>query len=426
MGTAWERAMSERVIPETVGLSGERLARIRRWMRGHVEARRLPGASVLVARRGGIAFFECEGYRDVEAGAPVTTHTIFRIFSMTKPLTSVAVLMLYERGALQLDDPVARYLPEFAAPQVMVGGEPHAPRLEPADTPITVHHLLTHTAGLTYWFMEEHPVDALYREAGIDFVRGAGSLADMVGRVADMPLICQPGARWNYSVATDVLGRLVEVVAGQPFADFLRGEVLEPLGMVDTDFEVPDDKLDRFAALYGPPGGVGMATESPGPTPAGGLELLDAPADSPYRTPVGLASGGGGLVSTASDYLRFCRMMLNRGELDGVRLLGRKTVEYMTCNHLPGDLAAMGQARFAETRYEGIGFGLGVSVTLDPVRARVMGTPGEYAWGGAASTAFWIDPAEELIVIFLTQLLPSSTYALRPQLRVLTYQALID
>ncbi|MDZ7811516.1 MAG: serine hydrolase domain-containing protein [Arhodomonas sp.] len=391
-----------------------------------VERQRLPGASVLVARRGRVAFFERAGLRDREAGVPVTADTLFRVFSMTKPLVSVAVLQRYEQGDFQLDDPIERFLPELADMQVMTGGDAAAPRLEPVAEPITIRHLLTHTAGLTYWFMDDSPVSALYRRAGVDFVRGEGALAEMVRRLGELPLLDHPGRRWCYSVATDVLGRLLEVLSGEPLDVYLQRSVLAPLGMHDTGFSVPDERLHRFAALYGPPGSTGLLDGS-GPAPAdGGLELLETPADSPFRAPVRLFSGGGGLISTAPDYWRFCEMMRRGGELDGVRLLGRKTVAYMTRNHLPGDLTAMGRPRFSETRYDGIGFGLGFSVMLDPVRAQILGSVGEYGWGGVASTAFWVDPAEELVVLLLTQLMPSWSYPLRQQLRVLVYQALVE
>jgi CubicO group peptidase (beta-lactamase class C family) len=235
----------------------------------------------------------------------------------------------------------------------------------------------------------------------------------MVELAASMPLLAQPGEEWNYSIATDVLGHLIAVVSGQPFDVFLRERVLKPLGMNETDFVVAEANRARFAAMYGPKDG-------------GGIKLLDDPTRSRYLAPRVLYSGGGGLTSTVSDYWRFCRFMLNKGELDGVRLLGRKTVELMTTNHLRGDMADMGQPRFSESTYEGVGFGLGFSVMLDPAKAQILGTPGEYAWGGAASTAFWVDPAEDMAVILMTQLMPSSTYPIRRELRVLTYQTLID
>ncbi len=405
--------MELETTPEAVGLDGARLGRVSAWMRRQVEEGRLPGLVVAVARRDRLVFLDHCGQRDLEAGAAMTPDTVFRIYSMTKPVTTVAALMLYEEGRFQLDDPIERYLPEFAAPRVYVGGEGEAVETVRAETPITVRQLMTHTAGLTYGFLGETPVDALYRARGVDFQRGDTPLAELVALLAEQPLLFQPGTRWNYSVATDVLGRLVEVLSGETLERFLAERILAPLGMRDTAFHVPEHALDRFAACY-----------TPGKE--GGLEPIDPARGSRFTRPMVTFSGGGGLVSTAADYLRFARMLARGGELDGVRLLGRKTVATMTMNHLPGDLAAMGQARFAETSYEGIGFGLGVSVMLDPARAQIMGSPGEYAWGGAASTAFWVDPAEELIVVLLTQLVPSSAYPLRRELRVLTYQALVD
>ncbi len=399
--------------PESLGLDAGRLARVGDWMRREVGEGRLPGALTAVVRRDRLVYFDHCGLRDLEGAAPLTADTVFRIYSMTKPVTTVAALMLYEQGRFQLDDAVSDYLPELARPRVFVSGDETGYESVRADTPITIRQLMTHTAGFTYGFLEETPVDALYRANGVDFQRGDSPLAELVPLLAEQPLLFQPGTRWNYSVATDVLGRLVEVLSGETLEAFFNARILEPLGMTDTGFQVPEHALERFAANY-----------SAGAD--GGLELLDPARGSRFTHRPLTFSGGGGLVSTAADYLRFARLLARGGELDGVRLLGRKTVAMMTANQLPGDLAAMGQPRFAETTYEGIGFGLGVSVMLDPARAQIMGSPGEYAWGGAASTAFWVDPAEELIVLFLTQLVPSSTYPLRRQLRVLTYQALID
>jgi CubicO group peptidase (beta-lactamase class C family) len=401
------------VEPEAVGLDSARLDRIDGWMRGHVAADRLAGLSVTVARRGRIAWHAAHGRADLSRGTPFASDTITRIYSMTKPLTSVAVMMLYEEGRFQLDDPVARFLPEFSAMRVASGGNRARIETEPAQRPITFRDLLTHTAGLTYGFMQATLVDDLYRREGIDFHRRDASLGEVVSRLAALPLLAQPGAQWNYSVATDVIGHLVAVLSGTAFADFLRTRVIAPLGMVDTDFSVPAEKLPRLAATY-----TYDAERR--------LALYDDAVDTPYAAPPAIASGGGGLVSTAADYVRFCRFLLNGGVLDGTRLLGRKTVAYMLSNHLPGDLAAMGTPRFAETSYAGIGFGLGFSVMLDPARAQILGSPGEAAWGGIASTAFWIDPAEDLAVVLLTQLVPSSALPLRRDLRVLTYAALTD
>ncbi|GJE78430.1 serine hydrolase domain-containing protein [Methylorubrum suomiense] len=399
--------------PRAVGLCPDRLERVDSWMRGYVDSGRLAGLSVAVMRGGKTAFFRAHGHADLARQKPFAADTITRIYSMTKPLTSLAVLMLYEEGRFQLDDPVARFLTEFAEMRVMVGGNRAKLETVPALRPITIRDLLTHTSGLTYGFMEATLVDALYRAEAIDFQTSKLSLGELVGKLAQQPLLAQPGAEWNYSVATDVLGHLVAVVSGLDFAEFMRRRILRPLAMHDTDFSVPEDKQPRFAANYA------FDRE-------GALRLYDDSVDSKFlRTPP-LASGGGGLVSTAGDYLRFCRLILNRGALDGVRLLGRKTVDLMLMNHLPGDLAAMGQPRFAESSYAGIGFGLGFSVMLDPAAAQIIGTPGEIAWGGVASTSFWIDPAEDMAVVLLAQLVPSSALPLRRELRVLTYAALVD
>ncbi|WP_430912634.1 serine hydrolase domain-containing protein [Methylobacterium sp. sgz302541] len=399
--------------PAAVGLCAERLERIDGWMSRLVDEGRLAGLSVMVARRGRTAFFRAHGSVDMARGTPFRADTLTRIYSMTKPLTSVAVMMLYEEGRFQLDDPVARFLPEFSEMRVLTGGNRAKFESEPARRPITIRDLLTHTSGLTYGFMEATLVDELYRREGIDFHRSDASLAEVVGKVARLPLLAQPGAQWNYSVATDVLGHLVAVVSGRDFAEFLRERVIAPLGMADTDFFVPPEKMPRLAANYR------YDRERR-------LTLYDDSVETAYAKPPAIASGGGGLVSTASDYMRFCRFVLNRGELDGVRLLGRKSVDLMLMNHLPGDLAAMGTPRFAESSYTGVGFGLGFSVMLDPARAQILGTPGEVAWGGVASTAFWIDPAEDMAVVLLTQLVPSSALPIRRELRVLTYAAVVD
>jgi len=399
--------------PEDVGLSSERLARVNSWAQHLVDNGKLAGLITMVARRGKLVHFNACGMADIKRETPMASDTIFRFYSMTKPLTSAAIMMLYEEGRFQLDDPITRFLPCFKDMRVSVGGMRGKLETVPAERDITFRDLLTHTSGLTYGFMEATPVDGQYRDRGVDFQTSDKTLGEVVEIAADVPLLAQPGAEWNYSIATDVLGHLVAVISGKPFDQFLRERVTGPLGMVDTEFHVPADKLPRFAANYTA-------------LPDGRLMLIDDPQKSLFGKQRGICSGGGGLVSTATDYMRFCRMMLNKGELDGVRLLGRKTVELMTTNHLRGDMAAMGQARFSESSYHGIGFGLGFSVMLDPAKAQILGTPGEYAWGGAASTAFWIDPTEEMAVIMLTQLMPSSTYPILRELRVLTYQAVID
>ena len=399
--------------PEDVGLSTTRLNRIRPWIQSYIDSGKLPGAVVLVARQGRVVFVHTAGNRDIERDQPMTADTIFRIYSMTKPITSVAVMMLYECGEFQLDHPIADYIPEFGVSDVYIGGSGNDMRTEPAQQPISIHHLLTHTSGLTYGVLSDSAVGQLYRDQRTDFALDDGPLHEVVERLAGIPLEFQPGARWNYGVSTDVLGRLVEVISGQPLDEFLSERILSPLAMHDSSFTITPSRLDRFAALYGYVDGDQMS-------------LLQNAESTRYLDKVSTFSGGAGLLSTMADYYRFTEMLRGKGELDGVHLLGRKTVDYMTTNHLSGDLASMGQPVFAETRYDGIGFGLGFSVMLDPTQAQVIGTPGEYAWGGMASTAFWVDPAEDMVVILLTQLMPSSSYPLRRELRVLTYQALID
>ncbi|HSG91855.1 MAG TPA: serine hydrolase domain-containing protein [Pseudomonadales bacterium] len=405
---------SERVAPEVVGMSASRLARIGDHLKRYVDEGRLPGWQVLVARSGRIALLEQYGQRDVEAAAPVTEDTLFRIYSMTKPITSVALMTLYEQGRFQLDDPIERFIPELANLQVFASGDADAFETVPADRAVTIRDLLTHTAGFTYGFMHAHPVDALYRSRDIGGVATPGTLHEMVTKLSDTPLLFQPGTRWSYSVATDIVGHLIERIAGEALDVFLQQTLFEPLGMSDTGFRVAPEAVDRFAACY--------------EKTADGFRLTDAPATSPYLSRPSFLSGGGGLVSTAEDYLKFCLMLLNKGTLNGNRILGRKTLALMRLNHLPtgDDLTSMGQPVFSETRYDGIGFGLGWSVVLDPARAQISGSVGELAWGGMASTAFWVDPVEDLAVVFMTQLTPSSSYPIRRELRTLVYQALED
>ena len=399
--------------PRDAGFCSRRIERIEDWMRRQVSDERLAGIEVLINRRGHTVLHRCHGQRDLARKADATPETIYRIYSMTKPLTAVAIMMLYEEGRFQLDDPITRFLPAFAQQRVFTGGGYGAVMTEPAMRDITFRDLLTHTSGLTYAFMQATPVDAIYRAQKLELPGSPEPLGELIGRLAKVPLIAQPGAEWNYSVSSDVLGHLVAVISGRPFDEFLRERVLRPLEMVDTEFFVPSDKVNRFAANY-----------ERGPD--GRPRLLEDPETSRFLQPPKAPSGGGGLVSTARDYLRFCLMLLNQGAYGSTRLLGRKTVELMTTNHLNGDMAAMGQPRFAESNYHGIGFGLGFSVMLDPAKAQIVGSRGEYAWGGMASTAFWVDPQEDMAVVLMTQLTPSSTYPIRRELRVLAYQAIID
>lgn len=398
--------------PQEVGFDAERLARIDRHFRRYVDDGRLAGVTVVVARRGRVAHVSHLGLRDVERGLPVTGDTLWRIYSMTKPVTSVAALMLYERGLLELTDPVARHIPSFADMRVYTGGPATNPGTRPAVEPIRVWHLMTHTAGLAYGFHHAHPVDEIYRSRGFEITTPPGTdLAAACDVWASIPLVHEPGAEWNYSVATDVLGRVVEVVSGKPLDAFLAEEILGPLGMPDTSFWTAD--TDRIATLYVP-------------APGGGL--VRSPLGEDATHPPTFLSGGGGLVSTAADFHRFAQMLARGGELDGVRLLGPRTVAYMTRNHLPGgaDLATFGRPIFAESNFAGVGFGLGVSVVIDAVPGKILTNAGEFAWGGLASTAFYVDPVEEVTAMLFTQLMPSSTYALRPQLRALVNQAVVD
>jgi CubicO group peptidase (beta-lactamase class C family) len=403
------------VEPEEVGFDAQRLQRVDTHFRRYVDDGKLAGWTLAVARRGRVTLLAHHGLADVEAQRPVADDTIWRIYSMTKPITSVAVLMLYERGLLELTDPVARYIPAFADMRVYRGGSAANPGTAPASEPMRVWHLLTHTAGLTYGFHHAHAVDEIYRAKGFEFGVPQGmDLAAACDAWAALPLLFEPGAEWNYSVATDVLGRIVEVVSGERLDTFLAEQVLAPLGMDDTAFWVAPDEIDRLAGLYMP-------------NPAGGLLRNTSMGDAATREPTFL-SGGGGLVSTAADYHRFAQMLARGGELDGARLLGSRTVAYMTRNHLPAgaDLETFGRPLFAESAYRGVGFGLGVSVVVDAAAGKVLAHEGEFAWGGLASTTFYVDPATEVTAMFFTQLLPSSTYPIRPQLRALVNQALVD
>ncbi|NBV73620.1 MAG: class A beta-lactamase-related serine hydrolase [Actinobacteria bacterium] len=404
-----------RVDPREVGLSPERLSRLDDHFRRYVDDGRLAGWLVAVARHGRVAHMSSYGSADAARTRDFTEDTVVRLYSMTKPLTSVAAMMLVERGQLALKDPVANFLPEFGESQVFTGGSAESPVLVPQERPMLIWHLLTHTAGLTYGFQQQDPVDEMYRAAGFEWGYPDGFDLDDCCRVwASLPLLFQPGTEWNYSVATDVLGRVVEVVSGRSLDRFFEDEILGPLGMHETSFSVPDERRERLADLFIPDGSTGRAVQAPA--------VLDR------RNPPRVLSGGGGLYGTIDDYLRFCQMILNGGELDGARLLGRHTVSYMARNHLPGDvdLEAYGRPLFSETTYDGIGFGLGFSVVIDAAANKVPCSEGELAWGGAASTAFWIDPAESLSVVFLTQLLPSSTHPIRPELKQLVYQSLIN
>ena len=405
------------IDPAEAGFDAGRLARIDRHFARYVEDGRLPGWLILVARGGQLAHVSSYGMRDREQAVPVEPDTIWRLASMTKPITSVAALMLYEEGAFELKDPISKWIPSFEDMSVYKSGPWLAPVVRPALEPIRVWHLLTHTSGLTYGFHYAHPVDAMYRHAGFEFGSPPDiDLAAACDIFAGFPLLFEPGTEFNYSVSTDILGRLVEVISGQSLDEFFRTRIFEPLGMSDTGFWLTaDSQEERLAAAYAA-------------NPAGSHLPAVAMKPQGLRSKPSLLMGGGGLVGTAGDYLRFAEMLRNRGRAETTRLLSPRTVAYMTLNHLPGglDLERTGRPTFAESTYDGVGFGLGVSVVIDPAAGKVLTSPGAFGWGGAFSTAFWVAPAEDLTVLFFTQLLPSSTYPIRSQLAQLVYQALVD
>ncbi|MEE4360860.1 MAG: serine hydrolase domain-containing protein [Pseudomonadales bacterium] len=396
------------------GLNPQQLARIRTHLeQRYIEPGKVAGFLPLVYRRGEIAYCEPLGLMDVERRKPMREDTLFRIYSMSKPITSVALMMLYEEGHFQLHDPVHRWIPEWRNLRVFRSGSYPNFLTDPCERPMNVKDLLTHMSGLTYDFMHATNVDSAYRKAGVRSNVEGRTLKDMIDALATIPLEFSPGTAWNYSFATDVCGHLVEVMSGQRFDRFLKERIFDPLGMEDTFFQVPPEKLERFAANYE----RGADKQ---------VRLLDDPMNSPYGREVTLLSGGGGLVSTAHDYLRFCRMLLGGGTLDGARIIGPKTLELMAANHLPNgdDLTRWARGTFSETTYEGYGFGLGFSVNLGAGATSSAGSAGEIAWGGAASTIFWVDPAEDLAVILMTQFMPSGTFNFRGQMKALVYPAI--
>jgi CubicO group peptidase (beta-lactamase class C family) len=403
------------VDPSEAGLSAERLARIPAFFKPYIEQQKLPCCAVLVARGGQVAHLSFQGATEMGGRSRVDESTIYRIYSMTKPITSVAAMMLFEEGLLRLDHEVSRYIPEFADVQVLSGGTAEAPVLTRPDRPIMVRDLFLHTSGITYAFLQQGVVDAIYRAKGLEYSGWKGDLKSFCEALAQAPLVFSPGDKWNYSNATDVLGRVVEVAGGMPLDQFFQTRIFGPLGMVDTGFHVPEDKIDRLMACYWR-------------NPLNGQIIQNDPGGkgSAYARAPNVFSGGGGLVSTIGDYYRFCLMLAQGGELDGVRLLSPKTLEFMTMNHLPDGktIAQMGDKTFSETRMDGSGFGLGWAVTTDVIATTQPGSVGTFSWGGMASTFFWIDPAEDLIVIQMTQLMPSGSYPIRPQLQQLVYAAI--
>jgi CubicO group peptidase (beta-lactamase class C family) len=392
-----------RASPEEVGLSSERLERVSQVFQGYADERRLAGASGMVIRHGKVVWEDAWGLRDLAAGDPLEMDDIFRIYSMSKPITSVAVMMLYEEGRFFLDDPVGRYLPELANLPVARLADARGPDsipTEPATRPMTIRDLLRHTSGLTYGSFSNTAVDQVYRRVE---VLGQTTLAAMVTELGKIPLAYQPGSRWNYSVSTDVLGRLVEVLSGQPFDVFLRERIFEPLRMTDTGFFVEPSERDRFAELYGH---------------VGQERRLEVAQGRPYAPDETFFSGGGGLVSTAWDYARFAQMLLNGGELDGARVLSPTTVALMTTDHIRSDGASF--------LADGWGFGLGFTVKNQPALDGLPDSVGTHYWFGVAGTSFWIDPAQDLIGIFMIQINPNRDVNFRDQFKRLVYQAVVE
>ena len=415
------------VTPESVGLDSKVLNNISSYLEEtYINPGKLIGTITLVARNGEIAYLESLGMMDREKKRPMEENAIFRIFSMTKPITSIALMQLYEKSLFRLDDPVHWYIPSWKNLRVYQSGiYPNFLTSRP-NRHMTIRDLFSHMSGLTYHFMYRTNIDAAYRELGVgthgrfgeDGALGhkatTDGLEEMVEMISTLPLEFSPGEQWNYSVSTDVLGHLVEIFSGMKLDKYFQKNIFEPLGMVDTSFTCPKEKLNRLTSCY-----EHKIKEDP--------KLVDSPKDSWTTKESRFLSGGGGLVSTISDYYNFASMLLNQGEFNGIRIIGRKSLQMMASNHLPGgqDLTEMSQSAFSETPYKGIGFGLGFSVMLDPVKAQVLSDPGEFGWGGMASTVFWVNPKEKMVVIFLTQLIPSATYQIRRELRTLSYSALM-
>jgi CubicO group peptidase (beta-lactamase class C family) len=404
-----------KIEPDAAGMDDARLERITdHFISGYIETGKMVGCQITVVRGGHVAYHRSLGRRDREQDKPMAEDTIFRIYSMTKPIASVALMQLYERGMFQLLDPVSRYIPEWR--ELKVGEVQADGTINPVkpDRPMNVRDVLMHTTGLPGGLFTDNPIDAAFAEARAA-LGGGQTLESVTALLAEHPLKFHPGTQWNYGISTDIVGRLVEILSGQRFDEYLRRELFEPLGMTDTSFWVTEEKMDRFAACYEY-------------RPANSPRLMDGPFAMRYHKPPSYLSGAGGLVSTTHDYVAFCQMLANWGQLDGRRILGRKTLELMTVNHLPGGatLQDMAIGGFGEAGFEGVGFGLGFAVGQGPAATTFAGSPGDFYWGGAASTAFWVDPVEDLFVVFMTQLFPSVAYPFRAQLRALVNQAIDD
>lgn len=413
----------DRINPEEVGMNSDRLAGIRQAMQSYVDCGKITGLTTIIARRGNVVHFEKVGVMDRESAIPMVDDAIFRIYSMTKSITCTALMTLYEKGRFQLDDPVSKYLPAFSRMQVLGAGADGNNTLTDSAAPITIHNLLTHTAGLTYDFLEDSPVCELYRQARL-FNRADRSLEELVSELARLPLAFQPGSIWNYSLAIDVVAHLVEVLSDKSFREVLEDTVFKPLEMTDTNFFVPEDKQSRIVTMYGLPdiGEPGMTLSRILEAWNNGFnEKIDVSATCP-DSDSGFARGGHGLFSTAGDYLKYCQMLLNGGHLNGNRILGRKTIELMFMNHLPESLLPF---KVADPPEYGYGFGLGSRVLMNVAESRKPGSVGEYGWAGVGKTYFWIDPVEEIIGIFMAQSMMQFDMPER-ELQVITYSAISD
>ncbi|MBP7815707.1 MAG: beta-lactamase family protein [Phenylobacterium sp.] len=402
------------------GLDAGRLERITDHIeRNYIGPQKIAGAQIAVSRHGHQAYLKSFGSMDLERQKPMMDDAIFRIYSMTKPITSIALMTLYEKGYFQLNDPVSRYVPSWKTHRVWVSGEGDSMVTEAPRRAVTFKDVLSHTGGFTYGgglpgVGDQHPVDKIYRGLKVRSAGGDDTMMEFLDKLGQVPLLYHPGERWMYSLATDICGALVEVISGKPFAQYLQEEIFGPLGMKDTSFFVTPDKIDRFCANY-----------QRGPDKK--LKVIDDPVTSAFAKEPGFKSGGGGLTGTTADYMRFCEMLRRGGELDGARVIGPRTLEMMHMNHLAGgkDLTQMAIGGFSETANEGVGFGLGFASTMSQTQTASLGT-GDYYWGGAASTIFWVDPKEDLSVVFMTQLMPSGTFNFRGQLKSLIYSAIID
>lgn len=405
-----------------MGFEPTSLSRINDWMQGYVRKRKYPGCSVLLQHRGEEVFYHACGHRSLENDLEFQRDTLVRVYSMTKPVTSVALMMLLEKGQFHLDAPLSDFLPEFASMQALLPGATRLDQTEKAPTP-TLHQLLTHTSGFSYPFNPGVLPQAM-DDRDLIFAPDQGPLSERVSLLSNLPLAFQPGTRWEYSVGIDVIGRVIEVVSGQSLDEFFNRQIFEPLNMTETGFRVPDGAGDRFASLYTPLEGDAMALNT-ARTGGDTLRLVDSAGKSPFETTTTF-SGGGGLISTIDDFSRFSEMLRRKGAFDGGRLLGPKTLEFMFRNHLPGDIASMGPQSFAEQPMQGTGFGIGGAVVRDPALMRTPGSVGDFGWGGMASTYFWVDRVNDFSCVFFTQLSPSSSYPARAELKALVLGALID